>query len=140
MSNEESQVFRTNSHEETGVNEGENKSHKNDRSGPTKSRELHDNYQTVPDALNAKGEVALGKRIEPQFGEENKPVQAPVVAKPAPPPEPEMSFEDKDATPWALSIHLEDRIKSLGVTTARVNKQLDSLEANSKKLKKRIGV
>ncbi len=140
MSNEESQVFRTNSHEEKGINEGENKSDKNDRSGPTKSRELHDNYQTVPAAGNKQLEVEFGKRIEPQLGEENKAAEAPVVAKPAPPPEPEMSFEDKDATPWALSIHLEDRIKSLGVATARVNKQLDSLEANSKKLKKRIGV
>jgi predicted nuclease with TOPRIM domain len=44
----------------------------------------------------------------------------------------------EEATPWALSVHLEERIQKLQNEKSRVNAQLDSLEASSKKLEKRL--
>ncbi len=52
--------------------------------------------------------------------------------------DPDLSFKPHDATPWALSIHLQERIASLGVSTARVGNQLDALEESIKRLGKRI--
>ena len=46
---------------------------------------------------------------------------------------------DEDATPWALSIHLEARIASLSESTAKVNEQLGGLEDSIRRLAKRIG-
>ena len=43
-----------------------------------------------------------------------------------------------EATPWALSIHLEQRIQKLQDEKSKVNAQLDSLEVSSKKLEKRL--
>ena len=53
--------------------------------------------------------------------------------------DPDLTFRDaQNATPWALSIHLQERIASLGVSTARVGHQLDALEESIKRLGKRI--
>ncbi len=52
--------------------------------------------------------------------------------------DPDLTFQADDATPWALSIHLQERIASLGVSTARVGHQLDALEESIKRLGKRI--
>ena len=54
--------------------------------------------------------------------------------------DPDLTFKvEEDATPWALSIHLEARIASLTESTAKVNEQLGSLEDSIKRLAKRIG-
>lgn len=53
--------------------------------------------------------------------------------------DPDLTFKvDDDATPWALSIHLEERLASLGVTTTKVNHQLDRLDESIQRLAKRI--
>ena len=63
------------------------------------------------------------------------------VTQSVPEPEPELFFKPgEEAVPWALALHLEERIKSLGVKTAEVNRELDTLEAASAKLKKRMAL
>jgi hypothetical protein len=53
--------------------------------------------------------------------------------------DPDLTFKvDDDATPWALSIHLEERIASLGESTAKVNRELDRFEQSIQRLAKRI--
>lgn len=140
MSNEESQVFRTNSQEEKGINEGAAAKHNRGKGNATKTRELHDHQQTGTAGKTKHIEVEFGKRIEPDLEIEPVPEPAALATpqpQPKPTPEPEMEFEAKDAAPWALSIHLEERIKALGATTASVNKQIDALDAGVKNLKKR---
>lgn len=143
MTNEESQVFRTNSQEEKGINEGSNAKLNRGKGNVTKTRELHDHHQTATAGKAKQIEVEFGKRIEPDL--ETEPVPEPAALatpqpQPKPSPEPEMDFQAKDAAPWALSIHLEERIKALGATTASVNKQIDALDAGVKNLKKRTGL
>jgi len=53
--------------------------------------------------------------------------------------DPDLTFKvEEEATPWALSIHLEERIASLGESTARVNRELDRFEQSIQRLAKRI--
>jgi len=53
--------------------------------------------------------------------------------------DPDLTFKvEEDATPWALSIHLEERIANLGESTAKVNRQLDRFEESIQRLTKRI--
>ena len=53
--------------------------------------------------------------------------------------DPDLTFKvEEEATPWALSIHLEERIASLGESTAKVNRQLDRFEESIQRLAKRI--
>ena len=68
------------------------------------------------------------------------PVDVPPAKAEAPVPDPDLTFKvEQDATPWALSIHLEARIASLTESTAKVNEQLGGLEDSIKRLAKRIG-
>ena len=145
MPNEESQVFRTNSHEEKGINEGVDAKHNRKEDNAGKTRELHDHQQTAEEGKTKHIEVAFGKRIEPELSTD--PIAEPAALatpEPAPKaklaPELELDFKAKDAAPWALSIHLEERIKALGASTASVNRQIDALDAGVQKLKKRTGL
>ena len=54
--------------------------------------------------------------------------------------DPDLTFkvEEEEAAPWALSIHLEERIASLGESTAKVNRELDRFEQSIQRLAKRI--
>ena len=54
--------------------------------------------------------------------------------------DPDLTFkvEEEQAAPWALSIHLEERIASLGESTAKVNRELDRFEQSIQRLAKRI--
>jgi hypothetical protein len=53
--------------------------------------------------------------------------------------DPDLTFKvEEEATPWALSIHLEERIASLGESTAKLNRQLDRFEESIQRLAKRI--
>jgi hypothetical protein len=74
---------------------------------------------------------------EPKSEPVQEPEPEPEAAMPAPPQL--IEFEaSEDAIPWALSIHLEERIKTLGAQTTAVNQQLDNLETASQKLAKRM--
>lgn len=115
----------------------------NDADGLSELRQLHDHKAALPGEAAGKAEVTLNFN-------DDEPGPEPVAAAPAPakpkmePPSPkddaDLSFKvERDATPWALSIHLEERIANLGLTTAKVNEQLDMLEASTKRLGKRVG-
>lgn len=115
----------------------------NDADGLSELRQLHDHKAALPDQLAGKAEVTLNFNDD-----EPEPVAAPpapapakpVMEPPSPKDDADLSFKvERDATPWALSIHLEERIASLGLTTAKVNEQLDALEASTRRLAKRVG-
>ncbi len=123
-----------------------------DADGLTELRQVHDHGAPVPapapaavserpplnfneDEVAEPAPEAPAARLEPQ-----QPRPAAPPAAPAPQDDADLTFKvERDATPWALSIHLEERIASLGVTTAKVNQQLDTLEESTKRLAKRIG-
>lgn len=115
----------------------------NDADGLSELRQLHDHKAAVPDALAGKAEVQLNfndDEPEPVAAAPAPPPAKPAVEAPSPKDDADLTFKvDDDATPWALSIHLEERIASLGLTTAKVNQQLDALEASTKRLGKRVG-
>ncbi len=118
-----------------------------DADGLSELRQLHDHTAAQPAPAAAKEKSALN------FNEDEVVApapEAPAVASPRLPPrqvdppsaadDADLTFKvERDATPWALSIHLEERIASLGVTTAKVNQQLDALEESTRRLAKRIG-
>ncbi|MCM0043847.1 MAG: hypothetical protein NBV65_04380 [Burkholderiaceae bacterium] len=114
----------------------------NDADGLSELRQLHDHKAALPGDGVDKPAVALNFNDDEP---EPAPVPAAVPAKPAIEPpsaqdDADLTFKvERDATPWALSIHLEERIASLGLTTAKVNEQLDALEASTKRLAKRVG-
>lgn len=94
---------------------------------------FHDDEVPEPEAkadmvtLNSDGEV-----VEPDPAEAPAPPKAEVS-------DPDLTFKvEEDATPWALSVHLEARIASLAESTAKVNEQLGGLEDSIKRLAKRI--
>lgn len=116
-----------------------------DADGLSELRQLHDHKAALPGEGGGKPEVKLNFNDDEPEPEPEPVAAAPAPAKPAvEPPSPQddadLTFKvERDATPWALSIHLEERIASLGLTTAKVNEQLDALEASTKRLAKRVG-
>jgi len=95
---------------------------------------MEDHHAMIPPGAELTGEVAKSQeQIEAEAAEVAKQaeqsayVESLINAK-AP----------EEATPWALSVHLEERIQKLQNEKSRVNAQLDSLEASSKKLEKRL--
>ena len=122
-------------------------------------RELHDHHATGTAGVGELGEVEIAHHDD-TIGEVEiarhdgnaeavKATEATEAAVPdgkpvtqsVPEPEPELFFKPgEEAVPWALALHLEERIKSLGVKTAEVNRELDTLEAASAKLKKRMAL
>jgi hypothetical protein len=114
-----------------------------DADGLSELRQLHDHKAAVPGEISGKAEVQLNFNDDEP---EPEPVAAtpepakPVVEPPSPQDDADLTFKvERDATPWALSIHLEERIANLGMVTAKVNEQLDALEASTKRLGKRVG-
>ena len=114
-----------------------------DADGLSELRQLHDHKAALPGEGGGKAEVKLNFNDDEP---EPEPVAAapapakPVVEPPSPQDDADLTFKvERDATPWALSIHLEERIARLGLTTAKVNEQLDALEASTKRLAKRVG-
>lgn len=143
MAEEKSEVFRSNAPKEIGINEGSDTKHKKRPDGPTELREVTDHHETGTAGERKLIDVDIAKHADKASADtvtarQADKAEAPVVAPVAPPVEPEMIKKD-DAIPWALSIHLEERIKGLGSKTASVNQELDALEAASQKLAKRIG-
>ena len=133
MTEEKSEVFRSNAPKEIGINEGNDVKRKKRSDGPTELREVTDHHATDTAGERELIDVDIAKHAD----NAEAPVVAPVTPV-APPVEPAMIKKD-DAIPWALSIHLEERIRGLGSKTASVNQELDALEAASQKLAKRIG-
>lgn len=112
--------------------------------GPSDPRQLRDSHGAVAPGTAPPADVPLGSAAAP--GANPEAVAATVAATntgPAAPADgvsdPDLNFTDRESmTPWALSIHLQERIAGLGETTARVNQQLEALEASTKRLGKRI--
>lgn len=122
----------------------------NDADGLSELRQLHDHKAALPGDGVDQPAVTLNFNDDepepaPAAAAAAAPAAAAVPAKPAIEPpsaqdDADLTFKvERDATPWALSIHLEERIASLGLTTAKVNEQLDALEASMKRLAKRVG-
>lgn len=113
-----------------------------DAQGLSDTRQMHDHWADVPPS-GEPGPVTLNQFGEPvdadEAAEEAIVAEAEAVSE-AQMSDPDLTFSvDDDATPWALSIHLEERIASLSVTTTKVNEQLDGLEESIRRLAKRIG-
>lgn len=100
-----------------------------DAEGPSQQRQLTDHIVALPDELGeAEAELAA-----------DAPPAAPWI-DPAVLAAQELDLKEEDyTTPWALSIHLEERIKNLSTMTAKVSAQLEGLEDAVNKLSKRIG-
>jgi hypothetical protein len=99
-----------------------------DGEGPSDQRKLQDHWANIPEAIgNADQETGA-------TAETNTASAAPE------PTEPDMVFmTEENAAPWALSIHLEERLQNLGAMNSKVSAQLDVLEDAVKRLGKRIG-
>ncbi len=99
-----------------------------DGEGPSDQRKLQDHWADIPEAIGKEGQQTESA------AETNS---ASVVTEPT---EPDMVFmTEENAAPWALSIHLEERLQNLGAMNAKVSAQLDVLEDAVKRLGKRIG-
>ncbi len=163
MSEEKSEVFRSNAPQEVASAEGKDKKRAKPAEGPAPElRELHDHHATGTAGVGELGEVEIahhddtigeveiarhdGNAEAVKATEATEATEAAVpdgkpVTQSVPEPEPELFFKPgEEAVPWALALHLEERIKSLGVKTAEVNRELDTLEAASAKLKKRMAL
>lgn len=144
MAEEKSEVFRSNAPQEIAINVNAETKHKKAVEGPTELRQITDHNATGTAGEREFADVEIKKHADDELLDLSIARHAddadPVAEKPvaAPPPEPAM-IEKDDAIPWALAIHLEERIKNLGSKTAAVNQELDTLEAASQKLAKRIG-
>lgn len=144
MAEEKSEVFRSNAPQEIAINVHAEEKHKKAVEGPTELRQITDHNATGTAGQREFADVEIKKHADDELLDLSIARHADdadaVAAKPvvAPPPEPAL-IEKDDAIPWALAIHLEERIKNLGSKTAAVNQELDTLEAASQKLAKRIG-
>lgn len=117
--------------------------HVHDGDGPSIRHEIHDATHApgAPQALDSHhfhGHEAADD-VGAMTADEVVDDEPEVAPEPAP-SDPDLTFRvDEDATPWALSIHLEARIASLSESTAKVNEQLGGLEDSIRRLAKRIG-
>lgn len=107
-----------------------------DAQGLSDVREMHD--QQGLHETGVIGDVALeGDADQLAHAAEDAAAEAEMEA--AVMSDPDLTFKvEEEATPWALSIHLEERIASLGETTLKVNRQLDRFEESIQRLAKRI--
>ena len=95
---------------------------------------LQDHHAMIPPGAELTGELAKNQeQIDAEAAEAAKEAEKSAYVESilnAKAPE--------EATPWALSVHLEERIQKLQDDKSKVNAQLDSLEVSSKKLEKRL--
>jgi hypothetical protein len=105
-----------------------------DAEGQADTREMQDHHAMIPPGTELTGEFAkTQEEIEAEAAEAAKKAEQSAYVESilnAKAPE--------EATPWALSVHLEQRIQKLQDEKSKVNAQLDSLEVSSKKLEKRL--
>jgi hypothetical protein len=143
MTEETSEVFRSNAPKEMGINEGSDTKREKLAEGPTELHQVTDHNVTGTQGESELINVDIAKHVDKTSAEaasakQADQAEAPVVTPVAPSVGPEMIKKD-DAIPWALSINLGERIKELESQNASVNQELDALEAASQKLAKRIG-
>lgn len=108
-----------------------NKRSMQDGDGPSDQRSLQDHYVTIDSKTGERRTVELGKRIDPSMAD---PQQAAAQVKKEP------LFTMADATPWALSLGLEARLKDVGSKTSDIHNQIDRLESVALNLGKRIKI
>lgn len=108
-----------------------NKRELHDGEGPSDQRSLQDHYVTIDSKTGERRAVELGKRIDPSMAD---PQQAAGQVKKEP------LFTMADATPWALSLRLEARLKDVGSKTSELHNQIDRLEVDAINLGKRIKI
>jgi hypothetical protein len=106
-----------------------NKRDVHDGEGPSDQRSLQDHYVTIDNKPVERRTVELGKRVDPSMAE---PEQAAAQVKKEP------LFTMADATPWAISLRLEARLKDVGSKTSDIHNQIDRLESVALNLGKRI--
>ncbi len=107
-----------------------------DAEGLSDLRQMNDQHALIPEGavgdenLGAEGDSAAAQHATGDAEDE---------ALPDVMSDPDLTFVvEEEAAPWALSIHLEERIASLGVSTKKVNQQLDRLDESIQRLAKRI--
>jgi hypothetical protein len=105
-----------------------------DAEGPAEARVMEDHHAMIPPGAELSGEAAKSQeQIEAEAAEVAKKAEQSAYVESI------LNAKAPDeATPWALSVHLEQRIKKLQDEKSKVNAQLDSLEVSSKKLEKRL--
>ena len=114
-----------------GVQGSVNPRNMQDAEGPSDQRSLQDHYVTIDSKTGERRTVELGKRIDPSMAD---PQQAAAQVKKEP------LFTMADATPWALSLRLEARLKDVGSKTSELHNQIDRLEVDALNLGKRIKI
>jgi hypothetical protein len=108
-----------------------------DAQGLSDMREMHD--QKGLHVGGAIGDTGLeGDEAGHELGAAETAEQAEAGAEVVSDPDLTFKIEEEEAAPWALSIHLEERIASLGESTAKVNRELDRFEQSIQRLAKRI--
>ncbi len=113
-----------------------------DAEGPSEQRQIREGFQSfrepaLDDAGEADAVAGAANDTTAQAASATVDTGAPAQKAPS---DPDLTFSvEEDATPWALSIHLEERIALLGATNAKVNEQLNGLEDSIRRLAKRIG-
>lgn len=108
-----------------------------DAQGLSDMREMHD--QKGLHVGGAIGDTGLdGDEAGHEVGAAETADQAEAEAEVVSDPDLTFKIEEEEAAPWALSIHLEERIASLGESTAKVNRELDRFEQSIQRLAKRI--
>ena len=108
-----------------------------DAQGLSDMREMHDQH-----GLHVGGTIGdtglAGDEAGHELGAAETTEQSEAGAEVVSDPDLTFKIEEEDAAPWALSIHLEERIASLGESTAKVNRELDRFEQSIQRLAKRI--
>ena len=108
-----------------------------DAQGLSDMREMHD--QQGLHVGGAIGDTGLaGDEAGHELGAAETTEQSEAGAEVVSDPDLTFKVEEEEAAPWALSIHLEERIASLGESTAKVNRELDRFEQSIQRLAKRI--
>ena len=111
--------------------------HMEDAQGLSDMRAMHD--QQGLHVGGAIGDTGLeGDEAGHELGAAETAEQAEAEAEVVSDPDLTFKIEEEEAAPWALSIHLEERIASLGESTAKVNRELDRFEQSIQRLAKRI--
>jgi hypothetical protein len=108
-----------------------------DAQGLSDMREMHDQH-----GLHVGGTIGdtglAGNEAGHELGAAETTEQSEAGAEVVSDPDLTFKIEEEEAAPWALSIHLEERIASLGESTAKVNRELDRFEQSIQRLAKRI--
>jgi hypothetical protein len=108
-----------------------------DAQGLSDMREMHDQHGLhVGGAIGDTG--LAGDEAGHELGAAETTEQSDAGAEVVSDPDLTFKIEEEEAAPWALSIHLEERIASLGESTAKVNRELDRFEQSIQRLAKRI--